>query len=517
MVLVLAMVFSAMLGVMSFAEDAGALSISMANLEFADNVYLLIAVDYSAVGSADGITLKIKNNKTGDETTIDAPAADIKDVPAGCVAFKYDDIGAKNMGDELTIQAYLNGSASGDPINYSILEYALRAESLADEKLTALVKYMIKYGAEAQKAWGHEGTYDLSVDHSLVKLKGGATFADGTTKAIMKAGDSLTATKLNADEAWFNTAAHKFGSANTLTINYSEDNQTYFTAPESELFGGSSNFYFNMNDYTGATTTYEYAKKSAAPAGEPYFNGTYVGISCSAIINTGYDITVTPGYMKLRGNVSLNGMSNTAWQNAVKEVAASDDKVFTLSITVATDAAATSGAFANWYLRRGHNEAFDTIYEYSKSKGYVSKGTNSTHVISKNTYYMMESEDNYVLKTYPQYGRVSLLTNDGAKSIINYYNSEGKKSSTPGKIATPSSISTTEPGAFVTMHIVFDLDALTMTYYLGDDATPICTSALPVDVDYLCGSYLEHFGGGNYTAYLKSVVVTKCDLTEYFK
>ena len=94
LVLVLAMAFSAMLGITSFAEDAGVLVVSQASLEFADNVYLLIAVDYSAVGSADGITLKIKNNKTGEESNIDAPASDIT-APTGCVAFKYDDIGAK--------------------------------------------------------------------------------------------------------------------------------------------------------------------------------------------------------------------------------------------------------------------------------------------------------------------------------------------------------------------------------------------------------------------------------------
>ncbi len=524
LVLVLAMAFSAMLGVTSFAEDAsgasaGALHISLANLEFADNVYLLIAVDYSAVGSADGISLKIKNNKTGEESTISAPAADIE-APTGCVAFKYDDIGAKNMGDELTIQAYLNGSASGDSVIYSILEYALRAESLGDAKLTALVKSMIKYGAEAQKAWSHEGTYDLSVeDYSLVKLKGGATFADGTTKAIMKAGDSLTAIKADAGDAWFNVAAHKLGAADTLAINYTEDNQTYFSAPESDLFGGSSNYYFNMNDYTGETVTYKYAKKSAAPDGEPYFNQTYAGIACEAIINNGYDITVTPGYIKLRGNVSLSAMGNTMWQNTVKEVAASDDKVFTLSLTVATDAAATGGAFAHWYLRHAYKASYDTLYTQSKDTYTTvsSSGKGSTHIIARDTYYyVQDGEGNYVLKTDPQYGRVVLLTNS-AKSIINYYDDEGKKSASPHKIATPTATSTTEPGAFVTMHIVFDLENLTVTYYSGDSATPICTATLPVDVDYLCGSYLEHYAGASFNAYLKSVVVTKCDLTQYFK
>ena len=82
------MALSLALGVVSFAEEeSGELEVSQANLIFGDCVYLLIAVDYSAVGSAEGITLKITNNKTGEVSTI-APDASIE-APADCVAFKY--------------------------------------------------------------------------------------------------------------------------------------------------------------------------------------------------------------------------------------------------------------------------------------------------------------------------------------------------------------------------------------------------------------------------------------------
>ena len=129
LILALAMLFSLMLMIVPHAEEAaaatGELEVSQAKLIFGDCVYLLIAVDYSAVGSAEGITLKITNNKTGDVSTI-APDASI-DAPANCVAFKYIDLGAKNMGDELTLQALKDGVASGEPKTYSILEYALVA------------------------------------------------------------------------------------------------------------------------------------------------------------------------------------------------------------------------------------------------------------------------------------------------------------------------------------------------------------------------------------------------------
>ena len=65
LILVLAMAFSLMLGVIPSAEEAvGELDISEARVIFGDVVYLLIAVDYTAA-DAEGITLQITNNKTG--------------------------------------------------------------------------------------------------------------------------------------------------------------------------------------------------------------------------------------------------------------------------------------------------------------------------------------------------------------------------------------------------------------------------------------------------------------------
>ena len=146
LVLVLAMVLSAMLGVVSFAEEAeeptATLEVTQANLEFSNSVYLYIAVDYSAIGSADGITLKITNNKTGKSTVL-APNSKIT-APTGCVAFKYIDLGSKNMGDELTLQALKDGKASGAAKTYSVLEYALKAQGKGDAKLTKLMDAMLQ-------------------------------------------------------------------------------------------------------------------------------------------------------------------------------------------------------------------------------------------------------------------------------------------------------------------------------------------------------------------------------------
>ena len=201
----LAMAFSLMLAIIPHAEDvaSGDLAISQANLEYAESVYLLVAVNYTAAGSAEGVTLRVTNNKTGD-VSVFTPDASIA-APEGCVAFKITELGAKNMGDELTLQALKDGVARGESKIYSILEYALKAKNEGDEKLTNLVNAMINYGAKAQKAWNYEGTYDLSdTSYSFVRLIG-AKFENGTSKAIMKAGDaplSATGTGASATTCW---------------------------------------------------------------------------------------------------------------------------------------------------------------------------------------------------------------------------------------------------------------------------------------------------------------------------
>ena len=187
LIIVLAMAFSLMLGVIPSAEEAaGELDISEARVEFGDVVYLFIAVDYTA-SDAEGITLQITNNKTGAQTILE-PDASIE-VREGRVAFKYTDLGAKNIGDELTLQALKNGVASGDSVNYSVLEYAIKAQDFGDANLTNLVNAMVAYGAAAQEAYEHEGSYDLTKNYGLVVVSGSA---EG--KAIAEVGSTATFT-----------------------------------------------------------------------------------------------------------------------------------------------------------------------------------------------------------------------------------------------------------------------------------------------------------------------------------
>ena len=257
------MAFSLMLGVVSFAGDeSGELEISQARLEFADCVYLLIAVDYTAVGSADGITLNITNNGVTSTLTPDPKIA----APNGCVAFRYIDLGAKNMGDELTLQALKDGEPNGESKTYSILEYALKATSGGDEKLINLVNAMIRYGAKAQAAWNYEGDYDLTKEYGLVVV-GGAT--KETKKTIAEVGTTVTP---EMDAAKFPAGAELYGinfeKADSVVVTKGMSRYYYFgTDIYGDKYGDGATTYndhvatnLDLDTYTGGKVTYLYDK-----------------------------------------------------------------------------------------------------------------------------------------------------------------------------------------------------------------------------------------------------------------
>ena len=215
LLLVFAMLFSLGLAIYPAAEESPELEIAYANIELASSIHLWFAVDYSAFESYDGVKLKVTNNVTGEVTTL-SPVPGIS-TPEGCIAFKYAKLKYKNMGDELTLQAYKDGEASGESKTYSTLEYALKAQSRKDGKLTELMQSMLLLGKNAQKTFKHTGTYDLSKSYSLVALSGGAT-VNGKTKLIVPIDSELTATLDGADEgyAWYNASSEELGRGASL-------------------------------------------------------------------------------------------------------------------------------------------------------------------------------------------------------------------------------------------------------------------------------------------------------------
>ena len=449
LILVLAMVFSLMLMIIPHAEEnaaTGDLSISKANLTFADCVYLLVAVDYTAAGSADGITLKITNNNTGAVSVI-SPDSSIE-APAGCVAFKYMDLGAKDMGDELTLQALKDGVASGEAKTYSILEYALKAKNEGNEDLTNLVTAMINYGAKAQIAQNYTGTYDLSdTSYSYVRLIG-AKFADGTSKAIMKAGDeplSATGVGATATTCWYNTELDNLGVGTSFSVPYKAGNQTIYSS-----LGES----FDVRNYAGSGiitewydgTTYHVTDASGNKVAKPtnwiYGGGTALKGS-SIETNRKFYWDLDNDYLEYTygGTEIFFTHSNFFTPDMYKQVVANGGK-FTISMTLAaTDVTKAMGTF----LFRSFQNKTATLKTYADGV--------ETEVTFKNS-----NDDTYngIIPEFRDTNKLLLLNAATAGKLYGPYNYFGGKSS-----ATNSTVQIplTAANEFVTVDIVIDLFA----------------------------------------------------------
>ena len=190
LILSLVFVFSAMIGVIpATAEGEATLEITYAKLELGNAPYLYFAVNYSDFGSYEGIQLKVTNKKTNN-THIYEPIPDVE-APEGCVAFKYTAINWQQMGDELSVQAMKDGKHCGEAETYSVLEYALKAQSLGDAALSELMVAMLDYGANMQNVMKHAGTYDLFKTYSLVEVQGGKI--NKASKIIVERGTKVSA------------------------------------------------------------------------------------------------------------------------------------------------------------------------------------------------------------------------------------------------------------------------------------------------------------------------------------
>ena len=193
------MLFTAMLGIMPAAEgEAAKLEITHANLEFASNVYLLVAVNYTGVCADESEALeKVYITVGGDKVTADAELTADEETPAGCVAFKYTNISAKEIGDIYEIAAFVDGEAEAqDTTTYSILEYAIKGKTTTP-RMKAALEAMIAFGAAAQDAFEYEGDYDLAKTWGMVLFGGVAAenkkvFAEVGTPVTAPAADSAT-------------------------------------------------------------------------------------------------------------------------------------------------------------------------------------------------------------------------------------------------------------------------------------------------------------------------------------
>lgn len=562
------MLATAMLGITSFAEEeasvataSDALTVYSARVEFGNTVYLHVAVK---ADSADGLKLAITNTVLDDDdpdktVTLD-PDTSI-DAPDGCIAFRYGKLGAKNMGDKLSLQAS-QGDVVGKAKTYSILEYALVAENENNAELTALVKAMIKYGAKAQVAFGHadKATYPLQdaeknlIDYSYVRFIGGGSFTDAdgnaVTKTIMAPGETLEGLKHVGDGAadtdiWYNTALQRRGTSAENSIPYTSANQSIFVVPAS--VANTASYELDMDEYTGNGGEYYGYKNSkgkmttgfqahngvggTSADKEGWFGGSFAANSLNTDGSPNSKIVVQKGYIMWSPGTGINFNSNDpalavyesvgAYATAVVDGTSTEglNNVVSLSITMAADGD-TASIISRWHLRNG--------------------GTGVITTANASTYDGSNSNP----------GRLSLFQANGTtlKTIYNPAadNTVKANQSSAKAIASLPKGESGKPGDFVTIHIVMDISgtdtcpvckgagtvsdaactscggdgmANTIKYYVGESTSPVAIFVNPAPM-----AFFKDIGSGNMNGesgtsygYLKTFVVTNGNITDYFK
>lgn len=517
LILTLALVFSMVVGVISFTASAeteqGALAISGANVEFGSTVYLYVAVNYSAFDSADGITLQVTNKATGEVKTFvrNESVESTEGFPAGSVGFKIDNLGAKNIGDVLSFQAMKDGAPSGEAKTYSILEYALRSEShvTANAKLTTLVKALVDYGAKAQASFGHltnsavdlDNVYVLQdenkkvIDYSLIRALDGVMIEGGAKKAILAPGESVKIVKDGASDSAiiYNTAVQTKGTGATGAIAVATGaNDSYFAVETAISYGKG----LDMDKYSGYSIhQVAHNWKVSSGKGSPSYTLAFGKNACTDCNSTGK--TADPctacsgaGCATCRGSgkvlcATCKGLTVVGTGTDVKTI----DNLATW--TAGSSAGTTlssrlecyegylrwSGGAINFNSNDQRRDVASAVTDYVNgvegASGTftisITLATDSTTARPFNQFHI-RTINGTVMTTAREGGRLTLFTTNGntiktsykvaADNTINYAHAS------QNIVTLPLSSEAGTPGEFVTIHVVITID--------GSGKCPVC-------------------------------------------
>ena len=285
-ILALVFIISNLMCIAPLAEETGTgeLEISSASLQFGANVYLMVAVDYSELydgyeAAKQKVTVKI-TLKGGEEITLtpDDYVAQTEGFPATSVGFRLTTLSAKNMADVLTVQAYDNGNKSGEPITYSILEYAVKAKiEYADEELLcAAIDAMLEFGAEAQRAFGYDGDYLLYDENGYVDYGMLVVYGASTRKTFAPVGTQVTPATDVAEPLLYTLSYDRIEN-NAITVKDGVQKAFYVSADD------KTGFSFDANSISGDTVYDNEKKVMTAAKNAPIDMGT--GIYCNLQLN----------------------------------------------------------------------------------------------------------------------------------------------------------------------------------------------------------------------------------------
>ena len=462
LIIALTLILSAMLGITSGAaetEESGKLVISQANLQFGSTVYLLIAVDYSAVYS-DIETAKEKVTVTvdGSELTADEEVMAIENFPANCVGFKYTKLGAKNMGDELEIKAFADGEEHSSTV-YSVLEYTIQAKHLYSDNalLMDVIDKLLVFGAAAQTAFDYtDYDYPLADENGVIDY--GIVIVEGATeRKVIKAADTeyIPATE-KADPLLFDMSYDAIEN-NTIQVQKGVQKAFYISSADQTICR------FNAKtDDLERTVVYDNDGAAVKPGSQALKTGT--GVPFTVTLNE-----VAEGQFAKAEYTTLNG------ERVLSIVA---DKGYGMSLS--------DGAENNLLNQIGDSRYF-TVSITAASNG-----------------------ENTFMSAFRFRSKTGTQVNPNVMSV---------SASEMTELISSKSIVALEKGVLTTIHIVFDRMEKTVSYYCG--GTLACEESFAgtgIDTFMTCEAsrkYIHVFGGTTTRkGYIQKLIVTKGNIFE---
>lgn len=235
------------------SDNTPALEINGANVSFDSTVHLFYSVGYENVDRPEDIKLLVWHEREGIHIndlvagTEDARLSSPGEVNEGDVYgryFNYDGLSAAEMTTNVYARAYtvIDGETVYSPVvKYSILNYALNKLGVTGamsptESLRDMLRAMLEYGAMAQRHFFPDSEAPLA-NEDFVKIElSGTTFADGTTKSLVRVGDQVKLTVADNDKPyvlWSDENGKLLSGRNEYTVT-ARKNMTVCANPSDE-------------------------------------------------------------------------------------------------------------------------------------------------------------------------------------------------------------------------------------------------------------------------------------------
>ncbi len=243
------------------ASDTSDLDIFACNLSFENEVHILYAIKSDNKNVRLLVWSTPQNSYTlGTEESVVEPLNQKREIDGYiCTVFKYKELVAKQMTDDVYVRAYDSDSGEyGQVHKYSILQYAYNklgktGTATTDEKLKIALQRMLEYGAAMQEYFDYNTDRLATDEYYQIEINGGA-LEDGFSKGLYKKGSEIAISAPSSNQYGWRFSHLKDTSGKMLFLNgdkikVGDINEVYTSVYRSIVASGScgSNAHWSLD------------------------------------------------------------------------------------------------------------------------------------------------------------------------------------------------------------------------------------------------------------------------------